>query len=79
MEGLLLQRLVELCEKHQVPTGLVSYASCDLSSKQWMFANAPDSPLYFTCSREVGCDLSCLPRFSTTPYMPGASLTEKNK
>jgi hypothetical protein len=65
-----LQRLVELCQKHHVPTGLVSYASCDLGAKQWMFANAPDSPLYFTCSREVGrlpCVLTSLSTLWPSP------------
>ncbi|GAB5363891.1 hypothetical protein AAMO2058_000922200 [Amorphochlora amoebiformis] len=47
------QMLLNLMKKYNIDLGYVTYASCDISSQQRIFANFKDSPMYFTGSREV--------------------------
>ena len=46
--------LVQLCDKHGVDKGMVTYLSASLEEQRRVFQTcAPDSPMYFTCSRGI--------------------------
>ena len=63
------QLLIELCDKHGVDKGMVTYLSASLDEQRRVFQEcSPDSPMYFTCSRGIAEILRKLhgPVFSST-------------
>merc|ERR1719271_1356106 len=45
--------LLDLMKKEGIDLGLLTFFSCTRAQKNKLFAKCPESPAYFTCSREV--------------------------
>jgi len=70
--------LIDLLKKHGVPPSLVTYASCDLPSKQKIMGQLPHSPAYFTCSRQVALTLKqYCPHLISSTEGPNTLVAEK--
>jgi len=51
------QILVDLMEKHDVDTSLVTYAAVKIPDTQRMFKECPEGAMYITSSREVAASV----------------------
>ena len=50
--------LLELMEKHNVPAGMLTYASADIDGIKRIFAESPKTcPMLITCSRDLAADV----------------------
>eukprot|EP00811_Abedinium_folium_P016620 NODE_2555_length_2189_cov_17.238603.p1 GENE.NODE_2555_length_2189_cov_17.238603~~NODE_2555_length_2189_cov_17.238603.p1 ORF type:complete len:473 (+),score=123.78 NODE_2555_length_2189_cov_17.238603:297-1715(+) len=65
-------------EKEGVDPGMLTYFACDRAGKTEAFTANPDSPAYFTCSREVAVDVKkTLPKIMSSTGGPNTLISPK--
>jgi len=68
--------LLDLMRKESVDLGMLTFFSCDRKQKTQVFKACPESPAYFTCSREVAADVKkTLPKIMSSTGGPNTMVT----